>query len=1182
MSLDGLPGQVQETVNGDLPVPYARSAPLLIHDLLDHNIGPEWPEFMSLDTENTIWSKAYGTHDLSDFLVAPGGRKRLQTKHILLQSGSQNGSLDSETLFNSSCCLHCCHHFLVRIIKPHGDQSPCKCPGRTLSEGFHQLAFWCSYTEAEVQQITSDRYRLITGARYRCTSDNCGVVVEIEVSEPRIGAEWIQKLTDKDRIMKNLRNAINDDPERFADAQESWVDAGLAQLFTYAKDLVTKPEVKRLTKRNKRFVVVMGPEMYDLFRSIGYTDIIEEKDGITEECFMPTAPEPMRPVTQPGSYRAYIEDIQVELECLMRQLRMKNGDFSMLAQRLSIRNIEDLLDCDGYTFIEGRPKLNWPFRFLGALPNFSTRLLEDTYNRHCKFDPANKDCYTDALFSIARDSANGHGAEFDRKVKAMVNVEMDYLIATWDVPDIATDDDIITAFKKALRDNPSQVETSFELLKTFVNQGRRSARLQKILEHRMPPSLAADVLGMQPNDDIATVIKQARSRMNIIKKDIVARALLAIARERKDVQLLRESKRIQQGAPPPLWPVGLENIGNTCYLNSILQYLYTLVPIQKLVESYHNMELNEQDVSDRRIGASKSKVSLLDLLVSKEFVNELNKLFVELQTVPVGPTQPTQILANTVLLTDTQLQTAPNDSNANFTITNQPSMPEESESFGDIFMADVPLISPTPQGTVSLSDINPIPGGTLTPPPELKPIDLTSNVSSETLMGDEDITMVMDPPVTKPTTCASQSNVETDSAAATTCIASVTNSSKSLDRGAVQKSLKSKHEFSMQQQDVEEIFGRIIDRMQAGISSTGSVYDDIQNDFVMQTFFFRMVTYTIKKNEEGQELPAKREAPEFYRYITAFPAQSNSCTLYEALDRTFDRDEIEGAESISRYTAILDDPPPVLHILVQRTQDNGQKNYNPVIIDDFLDLDRYMDAPEGSDLMERRKMGWAMRKRLRLLDPEAYGNIRQKLPTLNLGSTFRDERMVESEVYSDADLVGDKQQLCQYACEQDGVSWNDYTLAQKEHETFTFSEQMDGLNEGADRIYDHTDATAMYNLLEGEKTRLNNQCQGLFKEMNKRRYRLHSVFCHSGRQSGGHYWVWIHDFKAGVWRKYNDTCIEEHVDILPELNQGSDPYYLCYILDEMVESFVNMPQRKPRDDDGVDDGIDFNLLDNEA
>lgn len=65
-------------------------------------------------------------------------------------------------------------------------------------------------------------------------------------------------------------------------------------------------------------------------------------------------------------------------------------------------------------------------------------------------------------------------------------------------------------------------------------------------------------------------------------------------------------------------PPGLKNIGNTCYLNSLLQYFYNVKVVRDLVLNCDTVQidLNEETVSQRRTGGNGTSVNIEEAIVA--------------------------------------------------------------------------------------------------------------------------------------------------------------------------------------------------------------------------------------------------------------------------------------------------------------------------------------------------------------------------------------------------------------------------------------------------------------------------------------------------------------------------------------------------------------------------------------
>ena len=91
------------------------------------------------------------------------------------------------------------------------------------------------------------------------------------------------------------------------------------------------------------------------------------------------------------------------------------------------------------------------------------------------------------------------------------------------------------------------------------------------------------------------------------QRDDLRKALKAIAVSRKSNFLLNElgMTAVSEQYSASEWPVGLENIGNTCYLNSLLQAYFSVKPIRELALDFdqYRMPIDAQALASKRVGS---------------------------------------------------------------------------------------------------------------------------------------------------------------------------------------------------------------------------------------------------------------------------------------------------------------------------------------------------------------------------------------------------------------------------------------------------------------------------------------------------------------------------------------------------------------------------------------------------
>lgn len=172
-------------------------------------------------------------------------------------------------------------------------------------------------------------------------------------------------------------------------------------------------------------------------------------------------------------------------------------------------------------------------------------------------------------------------------------------------------------------EKPSDIDSAMAALQIIADQ-RNSESLKSFLVTGQVDNVEMDIgeayqiLDIQDRtteDDMIINVFNVRVDDQPSRTDEYRKALRAIAKvnnSKKLEEFLRTGFYNSSSSSAKVSneiPVGLENIGNTCYLNSLLQFYFTITPLRAMVLNFedYKMEITEETLGQKRVGSRKVK-----------------------------------------------------------------------------------------------------------------------------------------------------------------------------------------------------------------------------------------------------------------------------------------------------------------------------------------------------------------------------------------------------------------------------------------------------------------------------------------------------------------------------------------------------------------------------------------------
>ncbi|PVH14177.1 uncharacterized protein CXQ87_002302 [Candidozyma duobushaemuli] len=759
--------------------------------------------------------------------------------------------------------------------------------------------------------------------------------------------------------------------------------------------------------------------------------------------------------------------------------------------------------------------------------NVDDEVVIGMYKQACKNDHKNYTYYNKQLRIIATIKHSPELIKFLDKELIPAQIALEELR----IEELTEDDVVVTAYEFRLDEVLQSVNFNTEsqeirflkkcLLSIAIS--RKSYILMNYIELKSPdlsqeePQLSVDEAlefldsDRQTNDFEITAKfqdKMATSEVGDVGAFMNLRASLRTLAEIKKSDILasflRNGKIDSSLLPPENWPAGLDNIGNTCYLNSLLQYYFCIKPLRETILSFDDTNLESLKVKKRRVGGRDVEQSELER--SGQFVFRLQSLFSEMITTRSRCVQPSKELA--------YLSFLPLSQSVEFKDESATAKADEILS-SDMDVEPRPFSDQRSIDDVDMSDKENEPASKNQQASDDNLLDLSEEEKNDTKLSSvEELSIKEDE--------SSKAPLESEDAADEKPQKKIM--SISTDQ------MESTIEIG-RQQDVTECIENVTFQIETALEPTKIDDDGEQYDLVKQLFCGK-TKQTITPLEEGTNATPRSSFERFFSLI--INVSDHPKDIYDALDNYFIEDIMNLEEGQVKKSTTITELPEILQFHVQRVLFDRErlmayKSLEVIPFKETIYLDRYLDT-DDEELKRKRSQVYEWKTEIKKLSEEkdALLQVDPETKLSAIDSLQATKKFLETKLSTFPEL----------------------------------SIKPETIEAIGDQI---TEFKGKLQSIHDEIKVLQEKSSNQFDDYQKVGYTLFAIFIHRGEASYGHYWVYIKDLKRNIFRKYNDDSVTE-VPASEVLNfaegNTATPYYMVFVKDELKETYIEPLKRE--------------------